>query len=142
MSTSELIRRAVKGSACEAERLYVTLEDANNLVKLYQTPDKELAEKIDPATFANKMEALKWRCLEATQYVIIYQFYEGDFLKHQVMIPVSPLFRDYVMLMVESSKALADYLKQDLKQVLVELVLASAHSKQKGNTENEKTATA
>ena len=93
-------------------------------LKLYKTPDYKLAELIDPATFANRLLSLGWvDTVFSTKQTLIIQFLKDGKLEYQCNIPVNNSLGDFVFTIRYAAKQLATFLKQDTKQVLVDLVL-------------------
>ncbi len=96
---------------------------------LYKQFDKTLADKIDPVYFANLLSTWKWRPYDyPVKDILVFQWYEDDDLKYQVMLPCSRKYSDYATKLLEAAKAFAAFRNLDLKQVLVDLVLNSTNA--------------
>jgi hypothetical protein len=101
------------------------LEEAKKQLYLYKLKDRELAHRIDPTIFAKRLESLGWQYIkDERRYSLILQKEKNTEL-YQATIPLSQTLSDYDWAMEYAAKDLARYLGQELKQVLVELVLAS-----------------
>ena len=105
--------------------------DAQKEIALYKTPDIDLAKKIDHAVLANLLNSLKWvdRGDIHGKNVVTFQWIETTAttatLLYQISIPFSPYFSDYDSSIVSAAEELAKFLKQERKEVLVNLVLSS-----------------
>jgi bifunctional ADP-heptose synthase (sugar kinase/adenylyltransferase) len=91
---------------------------------LYKQPNIALAPKVNPATLANRLVALGWKEIDSyRENVLIFQA-EKDAVLYQANIPTSVLLSDYCFAMLRAVEELAKYLRQDVRQVLVDLILA------------------
>ena len=113
-------------------------------LKLYKTSDLELAKKIDHAYLANYLTSLKWvdRGDIHGKNVVTFQWIERTetttTLLYQISIPFSPHFSDYDSSIVYAADQLAKFLKQERKQVLVNLILGFKSSVLNGAKGKEK----
>ena len=93
---------------------------------LYKKSDRYLASKVDPSIFANRLITLKWREINSySDDVLIFQLLNGEKLEYQTTIPIKLTLADFDLAVVKAASELARFLKQETKQVLVELTMAS-----------------
>jgi hypothetical protein len=111
------------------QRLKEIIKRQSKELELFHTSDAKLADMIDPRVFADALKEFGWVELPDNGFnAIILQAHEKGKL-FQVNIPKGKHLGDFVFTMIYSAKEVALYLNQDVKQVLVELALATVNQK-------------
>lgn len=106
-------------------RLNQKIDELATEIALFKTEPLKLANKIDPSVFANNLLKLHWHEYPSKRAnVLILQAESGKYF-YQANIPTSRHLSDYDLAMYQAAKELARFRSVGVKQVLVELVLAT-----------------
>lgn len=98
-------------------------------LELYRTRDWDLAGMIDPRVFANSLKEFGWVELADNGFnAIILQAHKNNDL-YQVNIPKGKHLGDFNFTMIYSAKEVARFFEKELKQILVDLVIATNNQK-------------